>query len=255
MCQAITDLAIEHDAPCSIVAFRTLNRCMVNAIADAAKEFTYQRDAVAVLKAAGGANLRLAEYTHQLRIPLSTAAMAFEAARSGKLNLSGATGTILERNLRALTLLIDHSLSDFAAISDEPHLLHSFSLAEFISDVVAATDAQATDHAMTLRVLPVAGELAISGDRSLLLAAVELLLHNAFAFSEKGAEVLLTAYAAGNHVIIDVKDESRHSPDSGMNLAIVQKTVMTHEGVLSYQELPGDGRVMTISLPRYALPT
>jgi signal transduction histidine kinase len=255
MCQAITELAIEHDAPCSIPAFRTLNRCMVNAIADAAKEFTYQRDAVATLKSAEGANLRLAEYSHQLRTSLSTALMAFEAARSGKLNLTGATGTILERNLRALTLLIDDSLSDFAAISGEPQLLHSFSLADFIGEAVAATNTHAIDCAIKLRVLPVAGELAISGDRAMLLAAVELVLHNAFAFSDQGKEVLLTAYAAGDHVIIDVKDQSRHSPDSGMNLAIVQKTVMTHEGVLSFQELPGDGRVLTISLPRYALPT
>jgi hypothetical protein len=35
LCQAITDLAVERDAPFQINEFRTLNRCLDNAIADA----------------------------------------------------------------------------------------------------------------------------------------------------------------------------------------------------------------------------
>jgi hypothetical protein len=44
LCQAITDLAFERDAPFQIDEFRTLNRCLDNAIADAVTEFSYQRD-------------------------------------------------------------------------------------------------------------------------------------------------------------------------------------------------------------------
>jgi len=44
LCQAITDLAQERDAPFSIDEFRTLNRCLDNAIADAVTEFSYRRD-------------------------------------------------------------------------------------------------------------------------------------------------------------------------------------------------------------------
>jgi len=44
LCQAITDLAYERDAPFLIDEFRTLNRCLDNAIADAVTEFSYQRD-------------------------------------------------------------------------------------------------------------------------------------------------------------------------------------------------------------------
>ena len=39
LCQAITDLAVERDAPFSVEQFRTLNRCLDNAIADAVTEF------------------------------------------------------------------------------------------------------------------------------------------------------------------------------------------------------------------------
>ncbi len=37
LCQAITDLAFERDAPFAIGEFRTLNRCLDNAIADACR--------------------------------------------------------------------------------------------------------------------------------------------------------------------------------------------------------------------------
>src|SRR5512134_118016 len=45
LCQAITDLAVERHEPFSVEEFRTLNRCLDNAIADAVKEFSAQREA------------------------------------------------------------------------------------------------------------------------------------------------------------------------------------------------------------------
>ena len=44
LCQAITDLAFERDAPFAIGEFRTLNWCLDNAIADAVTEFSFQRE-------------------------------------------------------------------------------------------------------------------------------------------------------------------------------------------------------------------
>lgn len=44
LCQAITESAVERDAPFAIEEFRTLNRCLDNAIADAVTEFSAQRD-------------------------------------------------------------------------------------------------------------------------------------------------------------------------------------------------------------------
>src|SRR5450830_1551033 len=44
LCQSITDLAVERDAPFRVDEFRTLNRCLDNAIAEAVTEFTYQRE-------------------------------------------------------------------------------------------------------------------------------------------------------------------------------------------------------------------
>lgn len=44
LCQSITDLAFERDAPFSVAQFRTLNRCLDKAIADAVMEFSILRE-------------------------------------------------------------------------------------------------------------------------------------------------------------------------------------------------------------------
>lgn len=46
LCQAISDLAFDRDAPFQIEEFRTLDRCLDNAIADAVTEFSYQSESV-----------------------------------------------------------------------------------------------------------------------------------------------------------------------------------------------------------------
>ena len=45
LCQAVTDLAFELDAPFAVSEFRTLNRCLDNGIASAVTAFNAQRDA------------------------------------------------------------------------------------------------------------------------------------------------------------------------------------------------------------------
>src|ERR1700693_3804249 len=67
LCQAITDLAHERDAPFLVDEFRTLNRCLDNAIADAVTEFSYQRDSVAADKYAAPMNERMGFFAHDLR--------------------------------------------------------------------------------------------------------------------------------------------------------------------------------------------
>src|SRR5690606_31290206 len=59
LCQAITDLAVERDAPFSVDEFRTLNRCLDNAIADAVTEFSYQRDIFRSKEQAAEVNQRI----------------------------------------------------------------------------------------------------------------------------------------------------------------------------------------------------
>jgi hypothetical protein len=56
LCQAITDLAFELNAPIQIDEFRTLNRCLDNGIADAVTEYAYQRNSVVTSEGAQAVN-------------------------------------------------------------------------------------------------------------------------------------------------------------------------------------------------------
>ena len=60
LCQAITDLAVERDAPFSIDEFRTLNRCLDNAIADAVTKFRYLRESAIAQQTMTDSNEHLA---------------------------------------------------------------------------------------------------------------------------------------------------------------------------------------------------
>jgi hypothetical protein len=62
--QAIADLAFEQDAPIQTVEFRTLNRCLDNAIADAVAEFAHQRDLLLAEQGASALNERLGLLAH-----------------------------------------------------------------------------------------------------------------------------------------------------------------------------------------------
>jgi hypothetical protein len=86
LCQAITDLAYERDAPFLIDEFRTLNRCLDNAIADAVTEFSYQRDFAVADRQAIEMHERLGLFAHELRNFLQTATLAFTAAKAGTLS-------------------------------------------------------------------------------------------------------------------------------------------------------------------------
>jgi hypothetical protein len=111
LCQSVTDLAVELNAPLSNDEFRTLNRCLDNAIAVAATEFSAQRDNIFVDKDAR-ANERLGFFAHELRNELNSATLALTAIKAGSVGLTGATGAVLDRSLVALRRLIDRSLSE-----------------------------------------------------------------------------------------------------------------------------------------------
>lgn len=147
LCQAITDLAVERDAPFSVDEFRTLNRCLDNAIADAVTAFSAQRDATVLRRYTAEANERLGFLVHELRNSLQTATLALAALEAGQLPISGATGGVLRRSLTGLTKLVDRALDDVRACAEPPPDTEVFSLASFPADAgnAAALRADARD--------------------------------------------------------------------------------------------------------------
>lgn len=100
LCQAITDLAFEQHAPFAVDEFRTLNRCLDNAIASAVTAFSGQRDASAA--AEREASGRMQALLHSLRSSLAAATYAVAAMELGNLPMTGSTGSVLKRSLQAM---------------------------------------------------------------------------------------------------------------------------------------------------------
>ena len=111
MCQAITTLAIDMDAGIKVVEFRTLNRCLDEAIAKAVVAYTSpdldpDSHEGPVTKMASRRLDGLAAMFHHAE----TATSAVRAIRSGRVGMEGATGAVLDRSLESLGMLIQDAI-------------------------------------------------------------------------------------------------------------------------------------------------
>lgn len=89
LCQSVTELAAEKESPITVDEFRTFNRCLDNAIADAVTEFGRQRDEVISAETTQATDERLGSLAHELRNLLSSAILAFDAIKSGNVSVGG----------------------------------------------------------------------------------------------------------------------------------------------------------------------
>lgn len=266
VCQSVTDLAFERDAPFTVDEFRTLNRCLDNAIADAVAEFTYQRDSATARKHSDDVMECIGVTAHDLRNALRTAASAVTALEAGSLPISGATGSILKRSHSRLALLVDAILNEVRpvdATDDEP----AFSVALFIAEVGKTAAVLASSQGRWICAPPVDAALAVKGNRRLLSEAIASILQTALNFTDAGTEVTLLAYGSGDRILIDVKGQGRgcrqgdtESMTGGqagqaMNqrLSKARESVEAASGNLTVKDLSGIGCVFTIDLPRFDL--
>jgi len=238
--------------------FRTLNRCLDNAIAEAVTELSTQRDATASRRFSAEANERLGFFVHELRNSLQTATLAFMALETGQLPVVGATGAVLKRNLAALTSLVTSAVDEVRVAAPQSNG-EEFSLASFIADAGSAALLEANARGCALVVRNTAADVQIAGHRELLLGALTNLLQNAFKFTHQGTEVSLSAYGGEDGaVFIEVEDhcgglapgavETMFRPFSrqreargglGLGLSIAQNNVEADGGTLSVRNVPG----------------
>jgi signal transduction histidine kinase len=273
LCQAITDLAFEQEAPVGVDEFRTLNRCLDNAIADSVSEFSYQRDLLLEDAGVHALNERLGFLAHELRNLIQKATLAVSALKAGNVGLAGATGAVLDRSLIGLRNLVDRSLADVRVSAGMPPRRELIPLAAFIAEVKISAALEAQARGCGLDVSDVDPGLAVEADRELLFSAIGNLLQNAFKFTEQSTEVVLHAYAAGDRVLIEVEDccgglpvgdadrmfrpftqESTDKSGLGLGLSICRRSVEANGGLLSVRDIPGAGCVFTVDLPRHTAP-
>ena len=111
VCQCVTALAVEQNVAISTDEFRTLNRCLDNAIADAVAAFGSARQ-TSIDRQAESLQQRLAGFTTEHRRLTDIAIQSLAAIRTGNIGISGATGTLLAHALEELRSLADRTLPE-----------------------------------------------------------------------------------------------------------------------------------------------
>jgi hypothetical protein len=111
VCQAVTELAVEHNKLIAAEEFRTLNRCLDNAIADAVTSFGSAHQ-VLLEDQAETLHQRLHYYALEHRRLVDIALQAYAAVKSGQVGATGATSTLLVNTLEDLCSLTDRTLPE-----------------------------------------------------------------------------------------------------------------------------------------------
>lgn len=263
VCQAITQLAEEKRAPITVDEFQIFNACLDDAIAHSVTEFERLRDKSVAYQGTE----RTGALAHEMGNRVTAALIAFNILQKGTVGISGSTGAVLGRSLKALRLLISNSLVGVRLDSGVAKS-ERVSVAELIGELEAEATMGAHEGDR-LTVSPVPAHLDVEADQQVLSAAINNMIQNAFKFSPHGTLVKLRTTASAERVTIEVEDrcgglppgdsnelfrpfEQRNANRSGLGLglAISRKGVETMGGKITVKDLPGKGCVFSIDLPR-----
>lgn len=269
LCQVITGLAFEQNAPVSIDEFRTLNLCIDDAIAGAVTAFSHQRERAITSEGTE----RLGMLAHEMRNVLNAAMLSFASIKKGIVAPGGSTSAIHDRSLLRLHTLIDRSLADVRLEAGMQNL-ESVPVSDVLEEVEIGASMVARTREITLLMTTLDRAVLVKADRQILAAAVANLLQNAFKFSPIGTTVSLRARCVDGRVLIEIEDECGGLPPGqtetllqpfvqqgkdrtglGLGLSICSKAMKAISGDLRIRDLPGKGCVFTIDLPRLPPPS
>ena len=272
VCQSITELALQTDASISIDEFRTLNRCLDDAIAGAVTEYGRERNQSTIDTETARGTERFGFFTHELGNLINTAVIAFEILKTGNVGVGGTTGAVLQRSLTGLRTLVGRSLAELRlteGVQNKERIL----VAGFVDEIAPGAGLEALTRGLTLTVPPSDPGVAVTADRQVLAAVVTNLLQNALKFTRHGTTVVLRVRTSADRVLIEVQDECGGLPTGdaedlfrpfeqrgadrtgvGLGLAFCRWAVEANDGRIYAHNLPDAGCVFTVDLPRVHVP-
>jgi signal transduction histidine kinase len=268
LCQVITGLVSDRGIAIRAEEFQTLNLCLDEATAGAVTAYSRQRERAI----SDEGTERLGLLAHELRNALNAAMLSFASIKRGAVATGGSTGAMLDRSLIRIQTLIDRSLADVRLDAGLVNLV-LVPVWEVIEEAEIGATLMAEAKGQHFEVSGVDRSVIVEADRQILAAALANLLQNAFKFTRRGTTVKLRASATGARVLIDVEDQCGGLPAGatetllqpfvqkgedrtglGLGLAICLKAVKMMAGELHVRDLPGEGCIFTIDLPRKAPP-
>jgi signal transduction histidine kinase len=267
VCQSITDLALALNAPISVEDFRTLNRCLDDAIAGAVTEYGRGNESVLAADSIRDGE-HLGFLAHEIRNLVGTASIALEVLKTGTVGIGGITGGVLQRSLTSLRDLVNRSVEDVRVRHGVRARSH-FGLGAFMAELAPAATLEAEVRGLSLAIENETADARVDADRPVLASVVTNLLQNAFKFTRPGSRVTLRAHATADRVLIAVEDECGGLPDGkmddlflpfeqrsadrtglGLGLAMCRWGAEVNGGHISVRNLPHQGCVFTVDLPR-----
>ena len=263
ICQAVTELAAEIDAPITVDEFHTLNRCLDDAIAGAVTEHVRLRERSMV----DGETERLGVFAHELRNRIAAAQLAFLAIKGGRAPISGSVAAVVARSLRGMTELVNRALVEVRLDSGSMRRQRT-PLHQLVEEAEVDATMEADVRGVSLSVLPTDRGVDVDVDPQILSGAIANLLQNAFKFTNTGGHVVLRTSVVAGRVDIEIEDEcgglspgkaeelfgafERHGVNRtglGLGLFISRKGVQASGGTIRVRDIPGRGCVFTIGLP------
>ena len=264
VCQAITQLAEEMNAPITVEEFNTFNRCQDDATAQAVTEYERLRDR----SVAYTGMERQGVLAHEMGNRVAAALISFNILQKGVVGIGGSTGAVLGRSLRALRFLVNNSLAG-VRLESGLVLRNRVPVTELMAEVEVEASMGAHAAGFELSVFPVAADVDVQGDQQILSAALSNLLQNAFKFSRPSSRISLRTTATADRVVFEVEDECGGLPPGkveelftpfkqrnanrsglGLGLTVSRRGVEAMGGHISVRDLPGRGCAFSIDLPR-----
>ncbi len=210
----------------------------------------------------------MADIAHELRTPL--------AVVQGK--LEGLLDGVYERDDRQLGELLDETRLLSRLVEDLGALAQSERGAIALKKEPTDLGALLHDAVRSLAVVGEAAGVDVRADAASDLPAVNVdplrlrevlvnLIANAVHHTGRGTQVVVSAAAAGDRVVITVSDtgpgmtgeelsrvfdrfqKGRQSAGSGLGLAIARNLVLAHGGAMTAQSHPGQGTTMRVEFP------
>lgn len=264
VCQAVTQLADETNAPITVDEFKLFNMCQDDATAEAVSEYERLRD-----RAVTSMGLeRQGILAHEMGNRVAAALISFNLLQKGVVGIGGSTGAVLGRSLRALRSLANNSLAG-VRLEAGLGLKERVSVAPLIAELQGEGMMVAEATGLDFEVVPVEPGVDVQADPQILSAAISNLVQNAFKFSHARARVSLRTTASAERVLFEVQDECGGLPVGevrglfepfeqrgsnrsglGLGLAISRKGVEAMGGRIGVRDLPGEGCIFWIDLPR-----
>ena len=264
ICQSITEMADERSVAIAAAEFHTFNRCFDEAVAQAVTEYERQRD-----RTVGGMGaVHLGFLAHEMRNLLTAAVLTFELVKKDSVEAQDRAGASLGRSLRSMRILIDRTLSE-VRLGAQLRKLERLSLYELIDEVELVASLEAESRDLQISVDPGPRDVTVEADHQLLASAVMNVLQNAFKFTRPRSHVSIRVRSTDDRAFIEVQDECGGLPPGktdemfrpfeqrsvdrtglGLGLSVSLKAVRACRGDIHISDLPGQGCVFTVELPR-----